>query len=145
MLIGFGNIIRLAGDGDFVSWTQSLSEFGYYAIMGLILLPLVRMFTDKVLLPGARLSDELVQDVPSVGAGAIEATIVPRRVGPDRVDALSVDPSRRQAACAEHGLVPPGPMVRPIPLGCLQHRGHALEHLQVRHQTIDTDMLKFNA
>ena len=75
VLIGFGNIIRLAGDGDFVSWTQSLSEFGYYAIMGLILLPLVRMFTDKVLLPGARLSDELVQDVPSVGAGAIEATM----------------------------------------------------------------------
>ena len=75
VLIGFGNIIRLAGDGDFVSWTQSLSEFGYYAIMGLILLPLVRMFTDKVLLPGARLSDELVQDVPNVGAGAIEATM----------------------------------------------------------------------
>ncbi len=75
VLIGFGNIIRLAGEGDFVSWTQSLSEFGYYAIMGLILLPLVRMFTDKVLLPGARLSDELVQDVPNVGAGAIEATM----------------------------------------------------------------------
>ncbi len=28
VLIGFGNIIRLAGEGDFVSWTQSLSEFG---------------------------------------------------------------------------------------------------------------------
>ena len=74
VLISFGNIIRLAGDGDFVSWTQSLSEFGYYAVAGLLLLPLVRIFTDKVLLPGTRLTDELVQDVPNVGAGAIEAT-----------------------------------------------------------------------
>ena len=74
VLIGFGNIIRLAGEGDFVSWTQSLSEFGYYAVVGLLLLPLVRLFADKVLLPGARLTDELVQDVPNIGAGAIEAT-----------------------------------------------------------------------
>ena len=74
VLIGFGNIIRLAGEGDFVSWTQSLSEFGYYAVVGLLLLPLVRLFADNVLLPGARLTDELVQDVPNVGAGAIEAT-----------------------------------------------------------------------
>ena len=57
-----------------VSWTQSLSEFGYYAIVGLLLLPLVRIFADKVLLPGARLTDELVRDVPNVGVGAIEAT-----------------------------------------------------------------------
>ncbi len=74
VLIGFGNIIRLAGEGDFVSWTQNLSEFGYYAIVGLVLLPLVRVFADKVLLPGARLTDALVQDVPNVGVGAIEAT-----------------------------------------------------------------------
>ena len=74
VLIGFGNIIRLAGEGDFVSWTQNLSEFGYYAAVGLVLLPLVRIFADKVLLPGVRLTDALVQDVPNVGAGAIEAT-----------------------------------------------------------------------
>ena len=73
VLIGFGNIIRLAGEGDFVSWTQSLSEFGYYAVAGLILLPLSRIFADKMLLPGARLTDELVQDVPNVGAGVIAA------------------------------------------------------------------------
>ncbi|MCH2464095.1 MAG: DUF350 domain-containing protein, partial [Gemmatimonadetes bacterium] len=73
-LVGFGNIIRLAGEGDCVSWTQSLSEFGYYAVVGLLLLPIVRIFADKVLLPGARLTDELVRDVPNVGAGAIEAT-----------------------------------------------------------------------
>ena len=73
VLIGFGNIIRLAGDGDFVSWNESLTEFGYYTVVGLILLPLVRLFADKVLLPGASLSDELVKTKPNLGAGVLEA------------------------------------------------------------------------
>ena len=73
VLVGFGNIIRLAGEGDFVSWNESLTEFGYYTVVGLILLPLIRIFADKVLLPGASLSDELVKDRPNLGAGFIEA------------------------------------------------------------------------
>ena len=73
VLIGFGNIIRLAGAGDFVTWNESLTEFGYYTLVGLILLPLVRFFADKVLLPGASLSDELVRERPNLGAGVIEA------------------------------------------------------------------------
>ena len=39
VLVGFGNVIRLAGEGDFVSWNQSLTEFGYYTVAGLALLP----------------------------------------------------------------------------------------------------------
>ena len=74
VLVGFGNVIRLAGEGDFISWNQSLTEFGYYTAVGLVLLPLVRLFADKVLLPGASLSDELLQDSPNLGAGVIEAT-----------------------------------------------------------------------
>ena len=72
VLVGFGNVIRLAGEGDFVSWNESLTEFGYYLVVGLVLLPLVRLFADKVLLPGARLADELVQERPNLGAGVIE-------------------------------------------------------------------------
>ena len=72
VLVGFGNVIRLAGEGDFVSWNESLTEFGYYLVVGLILLPLVRLFADKVLLPGASLTDELVQERPNLGAGVIE-------------------------------------------------------------------------
>ena len=72
VLIGFGNVIRLAGEGDFVSWNESLAEFGYYTVVGLILLPFIRVFADKVLLPGARLSDELLQEQPNLGAGVIE-------------------------------------------------------------------------
>jgi uncharacterized membrane protein YjfL (UPF0719 family) len=72
VLVGFGNVIRLAGEGDFVSWNESMTEFGYYLVVGLVLLPLVRLFADKVLLPGARLTDELVQERPNTGAGVIE-------------------------------------------------------------------------
>ena len=72
VLVGFGNVIRLAGEGDFVSWNESLAEFGYYLVVGLVLLPFVRLFADKVLLPGARLTDELVQEQPNLGAGVIE-------------------------------------------------------------------------
>ena len=72
VLVGFGNVIRLAGEGDFVSWNESLTEFGYYLVVGLVLLPLVRLFADKVLLPGARLADELVKERPNLGAGVIE-------------------------------------------------------------------------
>lgn len=72
VLVGFGNIIRLAGEGDFVSWNESLTGFGYYTVVGLVLLPVIRLFADKVLLPGARLSDELLQDPPNLGAGVIE-------------------------------------------------------------------------
>ena len=75
VLIGFGNIIRLAGQGDFVSWNESLTEFGYYTVVGLILLPFIRLFADKVLLPCASLSDELVKARPNLGAGVIEAVI----------------------------------------------------------------------
>jgi uncharacterized membrane protein YjfL (UPF0719 family) len=73
VLVGFGNIIRLAGDGDFVSWNESLTVFAYYTVVGLILLPLIRLFADKVLLPGASLGAELVKDRPNLGAGIIEA------------------------------------------------------------------------
>ena len=73
VLVGFGNVIRLAGEGDFVSWNESLMQFGYYTVVGLVLLPLVRLFADKVLLPGTRLSDELVKARPNLGAGVIEA------------------------------------------------------------------------
>lgn len=71
VLVGFGNVIRLAGEGDFLSWNESLTEFGYYAGAGLVLLPFVRLFADKVLLPGAHLADELVQERPNLGAGII--------------------------------------------------------------------------
>ncbi len=73
-LIGIGNVIRIAVSGDFISWQTNISDFCVYVVIGLVLLPIARLLTDKVLLPGAKLTDELVnQEKPNVGAAAIEA------------------------------------------------------------------------
>lgn len=74
MLIAIGNVIRIGIAGDFVSWSVNLGQFAGFVVFGLIMLPVVRYATDKLLLPGERLTKELVQqETPNVGAGAIEA------------------------------------------------------------------------
>jgi uncharacterized membrane protein YjfL (UPF0719 family) len=74
VLLAIGNIVRFAVAGDFVSWTKSLAGFGISVLLGLVLLPLVRLAADKLILPGGRLTQELVnQERPNVGAGVIEA------------------------------------------------------------------------
>lgn len=74
LMIAVGNLVRLSISGDFEGWTQDLGDFAIYFGMGLLILPLVRWVSDKVLLPGVSLNHELVgQKVPNVGAGIIEA------------------------------------------------------------------------
>jgi len=74
VLLAIGNIVRFSVAGDFVSWTKSLGGFGISVLLGLVLLPLVRLAVDKLILPGGRLTQELVsQENPNVGAGVIEA------------------------------------------------------------------------
>ncbi len=73
-LVGLGNIVRQAVQGDFISWANDLQGFAGYVVLGLILLPIVRIATDKILLPGRRLSDEISgEENPNLGAGFIEA------------------------------------------------------------------------
>ena len=74
MLIALGNVIRIGLSGDFISWQINLTQFVGFVVFGLILLPVLRLATDKLLLPGERLTHELVrQETPNIGAGAIEA------------------------------------------------------------------------
>ncbi len=74
VLIALGNIIKVGLEGDFISWYENLSTFAYFLLFGIILLPLLRWLTDVILLPGRKLTDELVnQEKPNVGAGLIEA------------------------------------------------------------------------
>ena len=45
-------------------------------ISGLMALPVLRWITDRLILPGRRLNDELIrQDRPNIGAGVIEGTV----------------------------------------------------------------------
>lgn len=76
MLLGIGNIVRFACQTPFVSWTQSLSFYASVVVFGLIVLPVARLVTDRLILPGKRLTDELInQERPNIGAGAVEATV----------------------------------------------------------------------
>ncbi len=73
-LIAMGNLIRFAITDEFVGWGESLGYVAILAVIGLILLPIVRFLTDKILLPGQNLTDEIVnQEKPNVGAALIES------------------------------------------------------------------------
>lgn len=73
-LVSIGIIIGLAGEGDFTAWSIDLPVYMGFAVLGLILLPIIRLLTDKVLLPTVKLSDEIsAQEKPNVGAAYIEA------------------------------------------------------------------------
>ncbi len=76
MLLAIGNIVRFACQTPFVSWTQNLSYYASVVVFGLVVLPLARLVTDRLILPGKRLTDELIrQEKPNIGAGALEATV----------------------------------------------------------------------
>ena len=73
-LVAVGVIVGLAAESDFESWATSLPDYLGYAALGLALLPLIRLITDKVLLPTVNLTDEIArQEKPNVGAAYIEA------------------------------------------------------------------------
>lgn len=74
VLIAVGLVAGTGVSGDFVSWRDNLSFFTGEVVFGLLMLPMIRLVTDKLLLPGRRLTDELVhQERANIGAGAIEA------------------------------------------------------------------------
>jgi uncharacterized membrane protein YjfL (UPF0719 family) len=73
-LIAIANLIRFAIEGEFVGWANVFAEVGIDVLIGLALLPLMRLITDKILLPGAKLTDEIInQEHPNIGAAIIEA------------------------------------------------------------------------
>jgi uncharacterized membrane protein YjfL (UPF0719 family) len=74
VLVALGNIIRFGIEGSFESWQTNLTELGIILVYGFILLPVIRFFVDRLLLPGEKITDELVnQERPNIGAAAIEA------------------------------------------------------------------------
>ncbi len=73
-IISMGIIVGLAAEGDFHSWSEDLVKFISITVLGLVIMPLIRMLTDKILLPTVKLSDEIAaQKVPNIGAAYIEA------------------------------------------------------------------------
>ncbi len=73
-IIAIANLIRFALMHDFESWIVTLEDVGIDVGIGLVFLPIVRFLTDKILLPGQKLTDEIVnQEHPNHGAAMIEA------------------------------------------------------------------------
>ena len=73
-IIAIGNLINNALAHDFDSWMITIQDVGFNVIVGFAFLPIARFLTDKILLPGQKLTDEIVnQEDPNVGAAIVEA------------------------------------------------------------------------
>ncbi|MGA7937689.1 MAG: DUF350 domain-containing protein [Kovacikia sp.] len=74
LLIATGNVIRVAFAPEFQNWPQSFAQYMLGLGICLLALAAIRWIADLVLVPGAKISDEIVnQSVPNLGAGLIEA------------------------------------------------------------------------
>lgn len=73
-LVAIGNIIRFGLMGDFEGWGATFIDVGFELLIGLMFLPIARLLADKILLPGVKLTDEIVnQEKPNMGAALVEA------------------------------------------------------------------------
>jgi len=73
-IIAIANLIRFALMHDFQSWVITLQDVAIDVTIGLIFLPIARFITDKILLPGQNITDEIVnQENPNAGAALVEA------------------------------------------------------------------------
>jgi len=73
-IVSVSLIIMNALIDSFTDWQTSIIDIVLFTVLGNILLPIMRFITDKILLPGRKLTDEIVnQDKPNIGAGLIEA------------------------------------------------------------------------
>ena len=74
-LIAIGIVTFKSIFGEFVGWGESIAAFLTFAVLGVVLLYVVRMLVDFVLLPGTRVSHELSVD-RNLGAAFIESAVV---------------------------------------------------------------------
>lgn len=73
-LIAIALLMLKAISGEFVNWSRNLLFFALDAVAGLILLLVLRWLTDLVLLPDARIPEEIARD-RNLNAGLIEGTL----------------------------------------------------------------------
>lgn len=73
-ILAIGIITMNAILDPFLDWTTTLIDISLQTLLGCLLLPIMRLFTDKILLPGRKLTDEIInQEKPNIGAGLMEA------------------------------------------------------------------------
>ncbi|MCV6631013.1 MAG: DUF350 domain-containing protein [Flavobacteriaceae bacterium] len=73
VLVAVGIVLMHALSFPFHSWEETMWIYLYYLIAVLIGLPIIRYITDWFLVPGKKLTDEIVhQEHPNIGASLIE-------------------------------------------------------------------------
>jgi len=74
LLIAIGNVIHVAFLPEFENWGISFILYGLAIPFGILMLILIRWIADLILVPGVKISDEIIrQEIPNLGAGLIEA------------------------------------------------------------------------
>ena len=73
-LVALSLLMLKATSGEFVDWATNLSFFAFDAVVGFILLMVLRWLTDLALMPNARIAEEIVRD-RNVNAGLIEGAV----------------------------------------------------------------------
>ncbi len=70
-LIAVGIILMKGSSGHFVDWGHNLSVFAMDVLLVFVLLPMVRFFFDRIMMPKASLNHEIQND-RNLGAGLLE-------------------------------------------------------------------------
>lgn len=73
-LIALGIIILNGVSDNFISWKENLTNLVIVNCIAFIFLPIIRFLMDRLVVPGDKLSREIIED-RNLGAGFLEATI----------------------------------------------------------------------
>ncbi len=74
-LIAMGIVTLKAVFGDFPGWGEGIAEFLTFAVLGFVLLYVLRLLIDKLLLPTTKISNELAEG-RNVGVAFVEGSVV---------------------------------------------------------------------
>lgn len=73
-IIAIGNLVRFGAQLEADTWLMVGENMLLETGVGLLMLPLARLLTDKILLPKRKLTDEIInQEKPNIGAAILEA------------------------------------------------------------------------
>jgi uncharacterized membrane protein YjfL (UPF0719 family) len=73
-LVALAILVMNASSGDFIDWKKDLTQFLTADLVAFVALPLIRLATDRVIIPGKSLGREIRED-RNVGAGILEAAL----------------------------------------------------------------------
>ena len=74
MLVALAIVVLKGISGPFIGWAYLATTFAATTLVGIILLPLIRILFDKLLIPGADLNKEIMHD-RNAGIALVEAVV----------------------------------------------------------------------